>query len=596
MIIWSPAYYNALGDNPENLTKNLNEFTRQINGRGRCLQVGVYDSEPADKLRGTRFINLAGLSDEDEVRKTIRENVESELDRPQAPLDQDKQTDPLFPGFNWDVPYNGENPLFISAYGTETLNDLYGIFIENESNGPKRPQLLVGPTMMGKTEIAVKYAYQNRRHYKYVFWIDARDRAHMIEKFQRIAFVVQLKAANSNGQVIVDQSGKLLDGVSERQLIDTVKRWLLDTDHVLLILDRCDNLNGNVLGEFIPQQARSHILLTSCVSLPQTIAESVIIQSLLPKDGAKLLLKFVKNDNVDSKTIEKAEELSEAAGGIPVALTAMGIRMQKMGISSIQVYAETFKTLPEIRSILSPDPEDQPFQESIAGRWSSQFDSLQQRRRRSDAMQILKFCAFLSPEAIPIEIVRDGASVYVPPLAFITNETILNEALSDLLHFSLIDRNEGEIHCNDGRAQTLDLLSVNRLLQIYVREFVMSPSERSERARSAVSAVAHTFPNSYSPITRLFVPHARICDELIEQYKIVSLDAGKLLIKLGDFDKVQGNIEKALEYYERAEEMLHKLVDQQLISGVTTLLAMNLKSQGELCQVQGRYAEAEQYY
>ena len=93
------------------------------------------------------------------------------------------------------------------------------------------------------------------------------------------------------------------------------------------------------------------------------------------------------------------------------------------------------------------------------------------------ATDLLRVCAFLAPDAIPEDLLLEGASelgARIQPLA--TDATRLNDALGVLLRYSLVKR--------DPQERTL---SIHRLVQAVLKESMNEQTRRAWAERSRTS-------------------------------------------------------------------------------------------------------------
>src|SRR5207253_7832584 len=99
------------------------------------------------------------------------------------------------------------------------------------------------------------------------------------------------------------------------------------------------------------------------------------------------------------------------------------------------------------------------------------------------AAEFLQLCAFLYPDAIPEEILTDGASHLGPVLQAVGRDPLrLDSAFSELLRFSLLHR----------EADT-STFSIHRLVQAVLKDKV-NANMQQQYAERVVRAVNETFP------------------------------------------------------------------------------------------------------
>src|SRR5262249_39964722 len=143
------------------------------------------------------------------------------------------------------------------------------------------------------------------------------------------------------------------------------------------------------------------------------------------------------------------------------------------------------------------------------------------------AGDLLRVCAFLAADAIPEEIITQGAvhlGERLQPME--TDPFLLDEAISALAAYSLLRRE-----------RTTETLSVHRLVQAVLKD-TMDEQTQQQWAERAVQAVNAVFPKvefeTWSQCER-YLPHALVCAELVEQRKLMLLEAASLLYRVGKY-------------------------------------------------------------
>src|SRR5271167_127160 len=87
---------------------------------------------------------------------------------------------------------------------------------------------------VGKTQIALEYAYRHQSDYTYVFWISAVDQSQLLSGFVHIAKLSGCaKATNKPSEVA-------------KSVLD----WLQITENWLLIIDNLDNID--IVRDYLP--------------------------------------------------------------------------------------------------------------------------------------------------------------------------------------------------------------------------------------------------------------------------------------------------------------------------------------------------------
>ena len=213
---------------------------------------------------------------------------------------------------------------------------------------------------------------------------------------------------------------------------------------------------------------------------------------------------------------------------------------------------ETQSTLSEYRKLLASSKEkillrrgitssDHP--ESVASTFSLSFQKVEQES--AVAADLLRLFAFLSPEAIPEELIKEGAQKLNFSLHDIATDLVaLNEAITTLLKYSLIRRNSN--------TQTI---TIHRLVQVVIRS-MMDEDTQLQWIKQAIYAVDQAFPKDYGTIEEkerrmsLF-PQVQACFTLIEQSNLVFPEAASLLDKAQSFLHHQQRYAESLLYSQR---------------------------------------------
>ena len=146
--------------------------------------------------------------------------------------------------------------------------------------------------------------------------------------------------------------------------------------------------------------------------------------------------------------------------------------------------------------------------ETVATTWALAFRRVEQASPA--AADLLRACAFLDPDLIPEELLKQGASCWSTELAGVAGDAFeWNETLGELLKYALVNRSREQ-----------QALSLHRLVQTVLRDALDGPTAR-QWAERTVQAVERVFPDgndvaNWETCKRL-LPHAQRCAELIEQ-------------------------------------------------------------------------------
>ena len=331
-----------------------------------------------------------------------------------------------------------------------------------------QPFAISGLGGIGKTQLALEYAYRYRQDYHAVLWGRADTREALISTFVTIASLLGLSQKDEKDQMVI---------------VEAVRTWLKDRSTWLLILDNADELA--LVKEFLPLAFRGHLLLTTRTQMMGGLACKFEVEVMQPEIGTLLLLRrsgrLALEDPLEkAPSVERVEakELTQELGGLPLALDQAGAYIDETQCSFanyLQVYQTHHKELFARRGLQSTNYPD-----SVATTWSLSFQKVEQANPA--AAELLRFCAYLSPDAIPEEILTKGAlevgDVVAPVAAdaFLLNDAIVPRA------YSLIAR--------DPQALTL---TIHRLVQAVLRDSMPTETQQQWMQR-AVHVVEAAYP------------------------------------------------------------------------------------------------------
>jgi hypothetical protein len=422
---------------------------------------------------------------------------------------QDTATSPTKPQRVWNVPYP-YNRFFTGR--KELLSRLQKQLRKGQKAALSQPQAISGLGGIGKTQIAVQYAYQHHQDYQSVLWARAESHEALTSSFVEIAGLLDLPQKDTQDQTIIVQA---------------VKRWLQNNHGWLLILDNADE--PKVVREFLPTKFDGHLLLTTRAQALGDLAQRIEVDTMEQDVGALLLLRragLVTHDALlevaAPADISLAKAVTEELGGLPLALDQAGAYIEETGCR-LQDYQQIYqkhraKLLKERRGLVEDHPEP------VATTWALSFAKVE--KKSPAAAELLRFCAFLAPEDIPIEMITQGASHLGPVLEPVASDSYeLNQAIEVLRAYSLVQR-----HPSTGA------LSIHRLVQAVLRD-AMAEDEKKLWAERTVLAVSEACPDVQDvkqwETCERWLPHALECVVWIEYGLMTKPEAASLLNNTG---------------------------------------------------------------
>jgi tetratricopeptide (TPR) repeat protein len=200
------------------------------------------------------------------------------------------------------------------------------------------------------------------------------------------------------------------------------------------------------------------------------------------------------------------------------------------------------------------------------------------------AADLLRFCAFLAPDDIPEEIIIEAPKDIGTELqSLVGDQHKLNMAIRELLKYSLIRR--------DSSRHTI---VVHRLVQAVLRN-EMDEEIQQQWAECAIRAINKSFPDVQNveewPKCQQWLPHALVCAEFIEKWKLSFEEAALLLIRAGYYLGDRALYAEVEPLYERGLAIYEEVLGER-----HPYTATSLNNLGMLYYTQGKYAEAEPLY
>ncbi len=463
----------------------------------------------------------------------------------------------------WNVPYP-RNSFFIGR--DELLERLHTQLQAGQATALSQPHAIIGLGGIGKTQIAVEYAYRFHQDYQVVLWARAESTEALTSSYVTIASLLNLPEQEAQEQEITVQA---------------VKVWLQRHSGWLLILDNADDLS--LVPAFLPPALGSHLLLTTRAFTVGHLASRLEVNTLSPEQGALFLLRRASLiapdatlEQVSPQQRDLAMQVSQELGGLPLALDQAGAYLEATG-TSLAAYQQIYQRhRMDLLAQRRAQGADHP--EPVASTWSLSFVRVE--AMNSAAADLLRLCAYLAPDAIAEEILTQGAEHLGPVLGPVAADVfLLGQAIEALRAYSLINRDP-----------SLQTLTVHRLVQAVVRD-ALEEAERRCWAERTVLAVNAVFPanerGTWQQCERL-LPHALLAAHLSETYQLNQADVGRLLYETASY------LQHRARYHEAESLYQHSLrIREQALGPAHPEVAHVLNNLAELYREQGKYEQAE---
>ncbi|QKV95517.1 tetratricopeptide repeat protein [Streptomyces sp. NA02950] len=269
-------------------------------------------------------------------------------------------------------------PLFT---GRDEVLDHIRTTFRSRSSG----QALHGMGGVGKTQTALEYCHRFASQYDTVWWLDAEQTVTLDSQLADLAHALR----------VVPTTMPVADAAqSARQYLRTHGRWLL-------VFDNAED--PETFRTLLPE-GDGHVLITSRDPGWHSLAAPVDL-GLFARDESRALLAGYVPELPEGE----ADRLAEALGDLPLALSQAGSLMATSGLS-----AETYLNDLAATSRLLDHHTATTYQHTSLGA-AVRISWGHLARIHPVASELLRICAFLAPEPIPLDTWITKEGVRLPP-------------------------------------------------------------------------------------------------------------------------------------------------------------------------------------
>jgi tetratricopeptide (TPR) repeat protein len=547
LAVLSPDYLSARYTQPEWAAAFAQDPTGE---KGLLLPVRVRECKLEGLWPQIVYIDLVGVN-EAEAGEALLNGVKRERAKPttspQFPVTptaaHTSAAKPNFPGALppvWNVPH-GENPHFVGR--DQSLDQIH------EMLSVGQVAAIHGLGGVGKTQLAAHYAHRRKGDYQIVWWIKAEEPATLAGDYAALATALDLPEKEAREQPLI---------------VVAVRRWLEQHPGWLLVFDNARD--AEEVRPHLPQGRAGHALITSRDPNWRGVASPLEVRALQREDAARFLLERAGRSDEAA-----ARELAAELGDLPLALEQAGAYIEETG-ETLSGYMELFRA--RRRDLRREERPPAGYPDTVATTWLLSFRQAEQQAPA--AADLLRLCAFLAPDDIPLSMLRDGAS-HLPSMlaivvgrsrgfskivavlrlclhrlrkrrphslaAVINDPMALNKVIAALRRYSLVTKQD-------------DSVSIHRLVQLVTRD-QLAEGERRRWVEAAVRIVNLAFPFESDdvrawPICDNLLPHAQVAIEEGEKFWIAAETIGRLINQTGVYFLGRAQYAEAKQAFERA--------------------------------------------
>jgi hypothetical protein len=415
LAVLSKRYLDANFTNPEWAAA----FVKDPQGNERLLvPVRIEDFKPDGLFEALIYIDLVGLSENDANAKLLTKIAATMQGGSVIPatvgfpgtvfssaskgLRYPGTLPPVWPNLHRNANFTGREQI---------LHKLHDSLVR-ENHTALTQQALYGLGGIGKTQVAIEYAYRYRASYDVVWWINAEEDSTLKTDYAELSKKLNLPEKDAAEQSVI---------------IEAVRQWLDHNPGGLLIFDNARN--WETIRHYLPQTPSGKVLVTSRNSNWRSFCSNPVEITIWSR---KESVAFVQKRTGQSDETA-ADALAETLGDLPLALEQAAAYIETSKIS-ITAYLNLYnKRRPELWKHES-GPLDH--KQTVATTFGLSLDEVE--KKAPLGVVFLNLCAVIAPGGIPIPLITACGNAPEIEGKELLDELALNEAVGVLGTYSLV--------------------------------------------------------------------------------------------------------------------------------------------------------------
>ncbi len=542
-------------------------FARDPKGLQRLLiPVRIDTCEPTGLLAAVVYIDLVGLAEE-AAKTRFLEGIRGSLsdEEPQQPetelafpagISDEKHSEPRFPGTLPQIcNLQRRNPNFTGR--DQLLLDLRNSLTSGHHIAITQ-QSLYGLGGIGKTQLAVEYAWRHCASYEVIWWLRANEVSTLASDYANLAGKLNLREK---------------DEAEQKVIVEAVRYWLDHNPQWLLIFDNAPD--HATIRDFLPNSVDGHVLITSRNQDWKKACAPVEMSVWSRAESISFL-----NKRTQLSDGPMAGEVADALGDLPLALEQAAAYIDTKGKSYTE-YLTLFNSRRQELWKRETPPEGYPA--TVATTWSLAFDQIQPV---PCAQELLSLASLVAPDAIPKTLLNHALESY-----------FAERGESSTLDPFLIDDAVGALRSYSLLSVENDHAFVHRLVQTVVRDY-MTAADMASYRDALIVALSQQFPDEGYlhpkcwPLCAALFPHAvALTEDQSHENNAKQLEQALLLNNMARYLYGRGTYNEAEPLFRNALEIRkNQLGDDHLD------VAMSQNDLAVLLDAQCRYTESEPLY
>jgi tetratricopeptide (TPR) repeat protein len=429
---------------------------------GKLMVALVAPCSPSGMLGTRPYVDLASLEEqaaEERLLAWVRAlgGVERPAQRPAFP--GKAQGAPRYPGTLpslWNVARD-RNRHFLGR--DSALERLHEALLSGTP--ASLTQVLKGLGGVGKTALAIEYAYRYGAQYQGVWWLHAEDPGTLAADYAALGRKLGVELAQ-------DQT----------EAIRAVRTALEQRAGLLLVFDNA--LNSEALEGYLPQGTQRRVLITSRAQYwPNAYSEGVDLLSV--EEAGAFLMDPRGGTSVGiappPARAAAATRIAERLGRLPLALAQARAYMQASSTS-----LESYERLLETHGLKAAEKGKAPdTQQTVGTTWQLSVERL--ATECPAAVALLQLCSFLAPDDIALSDLANAAEHLPEPLSSALSDGLaLGDLKAAVRRYSLLEVKHESV-------------SVHRLVQEVIRTR-LDAEQRVVWLQAGLRAMRQAFPDN----------------------------------------------------------------------------------------------------
>ncbi|MEU4564696.1 FxSxx-COOH system tetratricopeptide repeat protein, partial [Actinoplanes sp. NPDC023936] len=489
-------------------------FARDPTGeKGLLIPVRVQPCDPPGLLSTRVYVDVVDAV-EAVARKKLLAAVDQDRSRPAAAAYPGRAGGTRFPGLGPVVAnLPGRNPVFTGR--DDLIGRVYEALRADEPVAAVVSGAVHGLGGVGKTAVAVEYAYRYGSDFELVWWIDAEQPATVAGQLVRLGRRMGLP-----------------ETADERDAVAAVFAALQGRDRWLLIYDNAEQPSS--VTSLLPAGGGGRVLVTS--RWPDWAGHARTVRMEVWSRAESVAFLRARTRHTDERSLG---ELAELVGDLPLAVEEAAAYLEQTG-EDLSGYVGLVRE--RARELFaSPDGPLAGDGRRVASVWTLSLDRVHGEEPLAE--QLLTLLAFLAPQ-VPRDLLASGSRSLPEPLgAAAADRLVFNRMLDAAGRYALIGLEPAEI-------------GMHRLVQAVVQAR-LNPEDEKRWAGAAVDLIRGSFPNdSWEPARwpqcQRLLPQVLAVAEHAERLQVGGEHAGWLLDRSSTYLRERGQYRQAEPLARRA--------------------------------------------